>query len=536
MATDGVVKTPSDVWLARAAWVVVLLACLQVLLFGYGRDQGIYAVVGDAILAGKMPYLDAWDFKPPGIFFVYAAAQALFGKAMVSVRIVEVAGLLAVVVAFRRLGRSLFDSPTAGLLGGALATLIHAELEFWHTAQPESFGGMLTVFALVLTTGAAVDAATRRRRALAWIATGLLFGAAFLFKPPLGGGAVACSLYVAWKELGRSRRAWTATVPILTMAVASFVPLAGCAAWFWLRGAWPELRWTLFEFAPGYTALGWHGAPLSLFRYGFVEALTGFSYLLPVALACAVALPPRAARQWEGFALILGIVTIHVIGIALQAKFFQYHYGATLPLLSFVAGLGLYKAWRFSTRAPMVGPAAFATVVIVLAASRVALRQNPGTFWERSADRMRFLVTRSPSREALDAELYHVVDYALDTDRRTARAVDGLTQSTDSIFVWGFEPAIYWFSGRALASRYLYSVPQRAPWQRAHARAELLSDLRRTRPAVLVVQHNDVFSFVTGDDLDSHAALRTFPPLYDMVLRKYRFARSVDDMDVYVRR
>src|SRR5690349_4700616 len=102
-----------DVWLARAAWAIVALSSLQILLFGFGRDQGIYAVVGDALLDGKMPYRDAWDFKPPGIFLVFAVADALFGKAMSSIRLLEVAGLVAVVFAFKRLGRTLFDSATA---------------------------------------------------------------------------------------------------------------------------------------------------------------------------------------------------------------------------------------------------------------------------------------------------------------------------------------------------------------------------------------------------------------------------------------
>src|SRR3954464_9636902 len=127
-------RPTADTWLCRIAWAVVALSALQILLFGFGRDQGIYAVVGDAMLDGKMPYRDVWDFKPPGIFFVFAFAEALFGKAMASIRLVEVAGLLAMVLAFRGLGRTLFDSSTTGLLGAALAVLIHAELEFWHTA------------------------------------------------------------------------------------------------------------------------------------------------------------------------------------------------------------------------------------------------------------------------------------------------------------------------------------------------------------------------------------------------------------------
>jgi len=527
----------ADVWLVRVAWTVIALSCVQVLLFGFGRDHGIYAVVGDSILAGKMPYRDAWDFKPPGIFLVFAFAQALFGKSMASVRLVEVTALLGIVLAFRRLGRALFGSATAGLVGGALAVLVHTELEFWHTAQPEFFGGVLTVLALVLVTGRGVEAESRARRATAWAAVGALFGAAFLFKPPLGGGAVACAVYLGAAEYRRSRRIGSALLPAIVAGLASFVPIGLCALWFRARGAWPALSWTMFEFTPGYTRLGWDDrTPAGLFFYGLKEGLTGFSYVIPPGLALAVLLPRSSPRERGGIALVTGIVLVQVVGIAMQAKFFQYHYSATLPLLSLVAGLGLHKAWRLATRVPVAGPLLYAAVLGVLVASRVSLRHNPGTFWERSLDRLRFLVLRSPSRDELDAKLYHVVDYDLALDRRVALEITRRTAPGDSIFIWGFDPHIYWFSGRSPASRYLYDVPQRAQWQRERARDELMRDLRESRPRVVVVGHGDTFDFVTGDDLDSFDALETFPELATFIEDGYPLAETMGHLDIHVRR
>ena len=43
-----------------------------------GGDQGLYAYVGQRILAGELPYRDAWDQKPPAIHFAYAAMQAVW--------------------------------------------------------------------------------------------------------------------------------------------------------------------------------------------------------------------------------------------------------------------------------------------------------------------------------------------------------------------------------------------------------------------------------------------------------------------------
>lgn len=528
---------PIEVWLARGAWAVVAFACLQILLFGYGRDQGIYAVVGEGLLTGKMPYRDVWDFKPPGIFFVYAAAQALFGKAMTSVRILECAGLVAMVLAFRRIGRELFGSAAAGLLGGAVAALIHAELEFWHTAQPESFGGMLTMAALALTVGKAVrrESSPGERIAI-WMVVGVLFGAAFLCKPPLGGGAIMCAGYVAIAEYRAKRRFVAIVAPFVVMGLGSFLPIVVCALFFWAKGAWPALSWTLFEFTPGYTKLGWTGTAHGLFLYSLTETLSGFSYLLPAAIAFGIVLPAVHERERGGVLLVIAVFMVHGAGIALQAKFFQYHFGATLPVVSVVAGLGLYKTCRVAVRARVLGVAVWILSISWLVSQRDALRHNPGTFWERTADRMEFLFLRDRTREALDEKLYYVADYDLDVDRKAARRIEALTGANDSIFVWGFEPAIYWLSERRAASRYIYDVPQRATWQRDRARTELLSDLLRDPPRIVAVQHNDVFRFVTGDDLDSHAALETFPELARMIDGEYRLIESVEDVDLYARK
>jgi hypothetical protein len=319
------------------------------------------------------------------------------------------------------------------------------------------------------------------------------------------------------------------------MGLASIVPIALVLGWFAFRGALPALRWTLLEFTPGYTTLGWQGTAHGLFLYAIEELLVQFSYVLPAGIALAVLLPRVADREREALMLVTGIASVHLAGIALQAKFFQYHYGATLPLVSLVGGLGLYKGLRWSQRLGVAGVAAYAAVVVALTASRVALRHNPGTFWERSAKRLAFLVARTPSREELDADLYRVADFDLGLDRRAARDVARLSEPWDPVYVWGFEPAIYWFSQRRPASRFIYDVPQRVEWQRARARELLLSDLRAYPPRVIVVQHGDVFSFVTGDNLDSAWALTTFPELHALIEHRYRYVESVEDLDVYQR-
>ena len=203
-----------------------------------------------------MPYRDVWDFKPPGIFLVFALARGLFGANMLAPRLVEVAGLLLAVRRLHAARRGVLRRKRVGLIGGALAALVHAQLEFWHTAQPETFGGFLTIGALVLT----VADKTGSKRWFAWLGVGVAFGCAFLLKPPLGGGAFVCAAYFARAEQGRRGNGWRASCRRCSPSqLGGSCRLRSALLWFRLSGAWADLRWTMFDFTPGYTALSWEG-------------------------------------------------------------------------------------------------------------------------------------------------------------------------------------------------------------------------------------------------------------------------------------
>jgi hypothetical protein len=524
-----------DAWLRAVAYAVVAFSALQILLFSFGRDQGIYALVGEGLLHGKLPYRDLWDFKPPGIFFVYALAQGLFGKSMLAPRLVEVLGLLLLVGCSGRLAQTFFGNKTAGYLGGAIAALIHAQLEFWHTGQPETFGGVLTFVALVLTS----EDVNRNRRLAQSLLVGVVFGCAALLKPPLGGGALVCAAYLGRREQLSNEKLAFRLLPVLGVALGVILPIALVTLWFAWRGGMAALYWTMHDFTPGYTALGWEGRHAAeMFYYALQEAFFKFSALGTAGVVAAIAITPIHEREREGLFLVLGVIALHVTGIAMQGKFFPYHYGATLPLVAFLAGLGCYKLFRRCLAGGSGGVVAFATFMLACVAMRQAVGDLPQDFWDRSALRMKYLLRLTPhaGREALDVELATVADVSLTADRAVARELSAHTRPEAHVFVWGFEPVIYWLAARPPATRFIYDVPQRTPWQRERARSELMQDLRRTPPEAIVVQRNDVFPMVTGDTLDSRRALATFPALATLIDEGYEPSTRIEDFDVFVRR
>src|SRR5947209_6125799 len=70
--------------LDRAWWLGLLLVLVlgvvikePELLLPIGPDQGTYSYVAERILAGGLPYVDAWDNKPPATYYAHAAVLAL---------------------------------------------------------------------------------------------------------------------------------------------------------------------------------------------------------------------------------------------------------------------------------------------------------------------------------------------------------------------------------------------------------------------------------------------------------------------------
>jgi hypothetical protein len=532
-----------DHLLAAACVLGMAFLLLMIVMFGYGRDQGIYAMVGRLVLAGKMPYRDAWDFKPPGVFLIYAATRAVLGGGQWAIRVVEALGLVATTVAMMRLTERWWGDRRVGLLAGTIMALVHAQLEFWHTAQPESFGGMLTIFALLpihldapAERGeAAPDRSTLRR----WAISGVLFGLAGLLKPPLAGGGAVVALLLGVRVLRAGShqplpaRLGAALVPAAAITAGGAAPIALTALWFLARGALSDLWQVLFVFTPHYTKLSWVGETVTGMTYwGFTEWLQQYCSVPTVGFLLFLAFSPRANER-PGAGLVGGIIAVHIAGVIMQGKFFPYHYGATWPLTALLAALGFMRVFdRLKAWGPL-GVVLFFTGFGVVCFFRTATKDVEHSFLVRCGERLALL---KKSEQVESDKLASVADVNAVANREVANWVRAHVPADRRIFVWGFEPVIYDLADRMPATRYLYDVPQRVKWAKEKERATLMSDLDAGRPAAIVVEHRDVFPMVTGDAIDSADTLKDFPALRDRLTERYFLATSIEDFDVYMER
>jgi hypothetical protein len=265
-------------------------------------------------------------------------------------------------------------------------------------------------------------------------------------------------------------------------------------------------------------ALGWWLSPLAPYN--------------AIGLLLLVALPPLEPRERRLAAQVLGVVLSTLLGVAVQAKFFGYHF-APRSCSRASRRLGLWKLWLRLRERPL---AAVAAAALLALASQVEVRGLPSVraFWARTPARLTAWLDRERWPEVAD-RLYSGDDVDARANRAAAAWIARHTPADATLFVFGFEPVLYDLSERAPASRYVYNAPQRAAWSAAAHRPVLLRELAARPPAAVVVVHGDPLPAVTGDALDSAAALAGFPALARWLDEGYALGARFGDLEILPR-
>lgn len=512
-------------WLMALCVLGIVFLLLNLLHFPFGRDQGIFAMVADTFFQeGAVPYRDAWDFKTPGIFLVYAVSRAFIGPSELAFRFFEILWWLAMAAGFFVISTQLIDR-RAAVLSVALAVLSLMLNGFWHVGQPESFAAGIVTGALVFYL---TPFQNLRTRFFAWTLGAALYTCAAILKPPLGGGILVSFAFAAvttWQDEG-FRALWR---PVLAHVIGGTAILVLVGGWLVVSGAWPAFYDAVFVFAPNYSSLGHgHSSFASLLLTGVQRFVLGWPWL-SVGLVLLFAMPTRSREQLVAAAHILGVIAVMLVGVALQAKFFAYHFGAIVALASLPAGWGYWLLWGRIGHRRLALPA-FCMGIAVL----MLLPPEGLLFWKHNAKRVYALVASDRRNELLEG-LYFRVSVR---NPKVAKWLSEHAPTRDAeIFVWGFEPLLYYYSGLPPHNRFIYNVPMRAAWSQTAARAEFWKAYEQSPPWAIVVQSNDDLPFVTGNDLSSRGVLDAdFPELKTVLETEYVSRESVGPLEIYTRR
>jgi 4-amino-4-deoxy-L-arabinose transferase-like glycosyltransferase len=405
--------------LLLASFVLVSLATrwLSLVVHVLDVDESAHIVGSWEMMRGGLLYTDFVDNKPPLLYVCYALAQRLFGRSLIGVHVFTAAIVVPLtafaVSAFHRHGRRGMVAAAVFLAYGT-AFLAHDML----ASNAEIL--MLLPASWALVAASTTDRAGRLR---AQFAAGALLGVAFLVKYQ----AVAWLPAVAFATAVPARPEWSvrrASSRVAMLCLAFALPLLATWAWFHARGGSSALLyWTLFN------NLSYAASPI-----GWLEASGRVAgYLLPFLVVTGPlwwaawrsrVLEPDDCRR----TLVAGTALLSLGAATIGFRFFPHYFIQLYVPLALASAPWLEaQLWPTPTRAGRAVVAWSLFMLIGFGVANAMLYLGPRHVYQE---------TRPVYRQAADR-------------LRADRCIEGAT-----LFVWGYAPSFYYYSGLPPASRF----------------------------------------------------------------------------------
>lgn len=417
------------------------------------RDEGAYAYMADVIQRGGLPYLNAFDHKPPLIYYFYWLSCQLFGHTASAPRLlaalfVAAACFVLLLLVYREtknLPAALFSSFLLGMASSSPAYLgLSANTELF--TLPFLLGGLFFL-------------ATEAPLPQHFFFAGLLFGCGFLVKQPV---AVIALFPLLFHGVRRLKMPLQLLRIFALSGVGAMVPLGAAALFFYLRGGFTSFLEGCFTYNFGYL----EKVPLDVSMTMLTAALKqiiAFDAVTWIAgaggLFVMLTASYRPFIKWYGVVLLIG----SVLAVAMGRYFYPHYFIFMLPVLALTAGVGLAGMLRR-------GPAAYVRRGAVLLACVAA------------ASGLRFAAL--PEKEIVRLS-YHNNTFLQSRsmgDYLRAQAFPGVTA-----FIIGSEPEILFYAGLPSVSRIYYTYPLVTPTKMmAELRRETVADLLRRPPDFVV--------------------------------------------------
>lgn len=457
-------------------------------------DEGIYSYIGQVILDGGLPYRDAIDLKPPGIYYIYAAMIWIGGASSEAIRVLTAIYTLGTIFFVQQITRML-----AGRVAGLSAALVLAVVGSGPLLQAN--GSNTEIFLLLpLSAGVWLIMLGRQRRRFIYFAgSGICAAIAILIKTVVFPIVMVLFVFTilslekeeSWRDTSKRALAFIAPMLVIWSGVALYFAACGIFADFWY---WNVVFIKKYCEAPGFAG---HLLGLRMHLPNLVEQL-------PIWLMARFAISPlsQSSMRSSGSPIVF-LLLASLVSVALPGRYFPHYFILLLLPLSILAGIGFNYLLTFRTITNRIGMLLVATAWLGL-----AVIEFP------------WYVSYSPAevvqRQYPYADFYHFALLAEDIRKKTT--------PRDTIFQWGWEPEVYFISNRRSATRFIAVVFVGGAPDSDEATKQLINDLRTKKPRCIIVSKimdkNTLGTKEVMSEVNSYYILERSEKIADIYYRK----------------
>jgi 4-amino-4-deoxy-L-arabinose transferase-like glycosyltransferase len=482
---------PLDAAIVIVATVVLVLFRLHAFDLPLETDEANYAYVGGRMLTGDRLYVDVWDHQPPGVFMLFAGAIALFGDSPTVFRWLattfSAATLLLVFVILRRV-----SGLPAAALGAVLFVVVSCDPGTGgEGANREIYMNTLVLAAWWLALRGWADACeiaplvvrdrsdphffdgpcSPGQRLLCTFLAGVSLGLASLLKTNM---AVFWLFLAAWIVV----KAWTfhpaaraRSTAVALMAIGAGPALIWGATFGYFaatgrREAFTEAAF-LVNLDYARTGDGFFSRFWTFFDPPRFDHIFDSAYPLWIGAAASLAwmLTTALFRPAAVVVPIAGLVVAAFVAVCLPGRFWPHYYYLLIPPC-------------------VIAVSVFMVALLHASAELLSRRRRTAAVAIVASGLLVAVILASQYRHYLQREGIEITMNRYNTrdfwGRAQAENVRRVTDPGDTVFVYGNDAAIYYYSGRQCASRYtmitgLHPALRGAQRRRATLMAELLA-------------------------------------------------------------
>ena len=435
-------------------------------------DISIYSYMSHEMLNGKLLYTELWDHKPPGVLWLYMLGELIWGYGPEASTYLGIVFTTVTIIFLFLIVRGISNVKTA-----LLAALLWALASNSVSLEANQTNSELFINAfIVVGLWAFIKAFKGDRRTLYYLVSGAAFALATVIKMvavfPLA--ALCCYLIIDRK---RVRRAGTTGLgdtvkAIILLFIPVFTLWTLLFGYFLVHGRFGDFWNVVFAYNSGYSGSiflnVWEflANPRALFR----QHLKDIWILVILSFTWAI-LSRREYGPVKRSLFILFLLGV-IVEIASPGRFFSHYYQLAFPPLVILSALAVDDLSEYLKKCLPSAPRLALAAVIVFTLANLIYYQA-------------YFINIGPEERSRHKYKDRFNDAYL-----IANYVKGKTEACETIYNWGDETIILYYSQRSSASGLfnLYPLRNDTGAGRMEKLKRVLTDLTASPPAIIVWQ------------------------------------------------